>query len=180
MGPIGHLALGLAAKPAAPRVPLLVLILATEALDLLTLAFLAIGIEKYGVTHTDFSQGLVMESPASIAWSPSLIMALVWSSLAAAIAFLIFRDRRAGAIIGLLVFSHWVLDFIAHPRELPLLLGGSQMLGLCLWCSGPGLVTAGILEFALLAGGLAIYVVHRRTHPRPMGGRQDLLNRSGT
>jgi len=174
MGPIGHLALGLAAKPAAPRVPLLVLILATEALDLLTLAFLAIGLEKYGVTHTDLSQGLVMVSPASIAWSHGLAMALVWSSLAAAIAFLIFRDRRAGAIIGLLVFSHWVLDFIVHPQELPLLLGGSQMLGLCLWCSGPGLVIAGILEFALLAGGLAIYVVHRKTHARHTGSSQDL------
>jgi len=174
MGPIGHLALGLAAKPAAPRVPLLVLLLATEALDLLTLAFLAIGLEKYGVTHTDLSQGLVMVSPASIAWSHGLAMALVWSSLAAAIAFLAFRDRRAGVIVGLLVFSHWVLDLIVHPAELPLLLGGSQMLGLCLWCSGPGLVIAGILEFALLAAGLATYVVHRKTHTRPTGGSQDL------
>jgi membrane-bound metal-dependent hydrolase YbcI (DUF457 family) len=146
--------------------------LATEALDLLTLAFLAIGIEKFGVTHIDISEGLVMVSPASIAWSHSLIMALVWSSLAAAIAFLAFRDRRAGSIVGLLVFSHWVLDFIVHPQELPLLFGGSQMLGLCLWCSGPGLVIAGVLEFALLAGGLAIYVVHRKTQARRTGGSQ--------
>ena len=172
MGPMGHSAHGLAARPAAPRIPLLVLVLATEAIGLLTLAFLAMGIEKFGVTQADLSQGLVMISPASIAWSHGLIAALPWSSLAAAIAFLAVRDRRAGAIVGLLAFSHWVLDFIVHPQELPLLLGGSRMLGLCLWCSCPGLVIAGVLEFALFACGLAIYVVYRKMHARPTGGSQ--------
>ena len=174
MGPIGHLAVGLAAKPAAPRVPLLVLILATEVLDLLTLAFLATGVERLGITRTELSHGLTMVSPAAIPWSHGLVMSLVWSALAVGIAFLAFRDRRASAIVGLLVFSHWVLDLLVHPQELPLFLAGSTKLGLCLWCSGPGLIISGILEFALLAAGVAIYVVHRKRHPRTIANTPHL------
>ena len=174
MGPIGHIAIGLAAKPAAPRVPLLVLILATQVLDLLTLALLATGVERLGVTQTDLSQGIVMLSPASIPWSHGLFMSLLWSGLAAGIAFRVFRDRHASAIVGLLVFSHWLLDFIVHPKELPLLFAGSPKLGLCLWCSSSGLIISGILEFALLAAGLAIYVVHRKRQSEPTGSTPGL------
>ena len=100
MGPIGHLAIGLAAKPAAPRVPLVVLILATQVLDLLTLAFLATGVERLGVTQTDLSQGLVMLSPASIPWSHGLFMSLLWSALAAGIAFRVFRDLAQARLLA--------------------------------------------------------------------------------
>ena len=81
---------------------------------------------------------------------------------AAAIAFLIYRERRTAGIIGLVVFSHWVLDFIVHPPDLPLFLDDSPMVGLGLWTTRPGLVIAFILEFALLAGGIAIYTSANR------------------
>jgi hypothetical protein len=45
MGPIGHFAVGLAAKPVAPKVPLGVLFLATWLLDVLAIAFGFAGIE---------------------------------------------------------------------------------------------------------------------------------------
>ena len=162
MGPIGHLAIGLAAKPAAPRVPLAVLLLATEVLDLLSFAFLAIGLEDVGASHTSLDQGVTVLSPASIPWSHGLLMSVVWSVAAAAVAFLIFRQGRASSIIGLLVFSHWVLDFIVHPGDLPLLFAGSPTVGLCLWCSGPGLIISGIVEVALVAGGLGIYIAGKK------------------
>jgi hypothetical protein len=44
MGPPGHIAIAFAAKPAAPKAPLWVLIVATEVLDLLAFAFIALGI----------------------------------------------------------------------------------------------------------------------------------------
>jgi len=156
MGPLGHFAVGLAAKPAAPKVPLWVLLLAAEVLDLLWLGFQAAGLESFGISRVSFHQGLVMSSLSSIPWSHGLFMSVVWSAAAAAIAFLIFRNRRAGGLIGLVVFSHWVLDFIVHPPELPLLFKGSPMLGLGLWTSGPGLIAAGILEIGLFAGGMAM------------------------
>jgi hypothetical protein len=162
MGPPGHLAIAFAAKPAAQKVPLWVLLLATEFLDLLTYGFYAFGFEDFGVSHTDLAQGVTMIVPASIPWSHGLFMSVIWSLLAAMIAFLFFRERRASIIVGLTVFSHWVLDFIVHPPELPLLFRGSPLVGLGLWTSGPGLIISGILEIGMLAGGIAIYMVTRK------------------
>jgi hypothetical protein len=158
MGPPGHLAIGLAAKSAAPKAPLWVLLLASEVLDLLCFGFVAIGIEKLGVSHTDLSRGLTVLAPASIPWSHGLFMSIVWSVVAAAIAYAFYRDHRTAAIVGLAVFSHWMLDFIVHPGELPLLFIGSPMVGLGLWTTGPGLILSGILEIALLTSGVALYL----------------------
>jgi len=44
VGPPGHFGIGLAAKPAAPKAPLWVLLVATEVPDLLYFAFHAAGI----------------------------------------------------------------------------------------------------------------------------------------
>ena len=104
-------------------------------------------------------------TPASVPWSHGLLMSIVWSVLAGAIAYLFYRDRRTGIVVGLLVFSHWVLDLIVHLPDLPLLLDGSPLVGFGLWGSGPGLVISGILELVLLAGGVAIYLVTRKRRP---------------
>jgi hypothetical protein len=162
MGPPGHFAVGLAVKPAAPKVPLVFLLLATEVLDLLSFGFQAAGIEDFGVSQTDINQGVRVLSLASIPWSHGLFMSIVWSVLAAAIAFFIYWERRTSTIIGLVVFSHWVLDFIVHLPDLPLLFNGSPLVGLGLWSSGPGLIISGILEVALLVGGIAIYLQTRK------------------
>jgi hypothetical protein len=161
MGP-AHFAIAFAVKPAAPKVPLGVLLVAAEVIDLLCFGFIALGIENAGVSRTDISQGVSVISPASVPWSHGLFMSVVWSLAAAAVAFLVYRQRRASAVVGLVVFSHWVLDFIVHPPDLPLLFGGSPMVGLGLWTSGPGLILSGLLEVALLAGGVAIYAVARK------------------
>ena len=162
MGPPGHLGIGFAAKRVAPKASIWVLLVATEVLDLLSFGFEALGIEEFGVTQTDASQGLTLLVPGSIPWSHGLFMSLVWSVVAGVIAYLIYRDRRTGTVVGLLVFSHWVLDFIVHLPDLPLLFDGSPLVGLGLWGSGPGLIISGILEVVLLAGGAAIYVVTRK------------------
>jgi hypothetical protein len=162
MGPPGHLGIGFAAKSAAPKAPLWVLLVATETLDLLSFLFMAVGIESMGVTTADLNRGIQILTPASIAWSHGLLMSVVWSVLAGAIAYLFYRDRRTGIVVGLLVLSHWVLDLIVHLPDLPLLFDGSPLLGLGLWGSGPGLVISGILELVLLAGGVAIYMTTRK------------------
>ena len=161
MGPPGHFAIALAAKPTAQKAPLWVLLIASEVLDLLNFGFLATSIENSGVSRTDISQGVAVLSPSFIPWSHGLFMSVVWSLVAAAIAFFIYQDRRASSVIGLVVLSHWALDFIVHPPELPLLFGGSPTVGLGLWASGPGLIISGILVLVLLTGGIAIYLVAR-------------------
>jgi membrane-bound metal-dependent hydrolase YbcI (DUF457 family) len=158
MSPLGHLAIGFAAKPIAPIAPLWALLLASEVPDLLFFGFEAAGIEYQAVTQTDLNQGLQIINPGSNPWSHGFFMAAVWAILVAGIAFLFFRNRRTSIVLGLMVFSHWILDFIVHPPELPLLLDGSPLVGFGLWSSGFGLIISVILEVVLLAVGIAIYL----------------------
>jgi hypothetical protein len=97
----GHIGVGLAAKRVAPKAPLGVLLLAATVIDTLCGVFVITGIE-----------GIDASGTSSIPWSHGLFMAVVWSIVGYAVAFLLSRDRRTGIIVGLLVFSHWVLDFL--------------------------------------------------------------------
>jgi hypothetical protein len=162
MGPPGHFAIGFAAKPGAPAVPIWVLLLASWFLDVLSFVFEAIGLEKFAVTQTDFVHGVQTLVPGSVPYSHGLFMSIIWSILFGALAYIFFRNVRISIILGLVVFSHWILDFIVHIQDLPLFLEGSPLLGLGLWGSGPGLIASIILEFTLLAGGLTIYLVFRK------------------
>ena len=142
MGPPGHFAIALAARPKAP---VWLLLVASEVLDLLAFAFMAIGIEH-------------AEPEPSFAWSHGLFMSVVWSVVAGGITLFFFRSRRTSLVIGLLVFSHWILDFISHTPDLPLLFNGSPLVGLGLESS---ILVGVILEFSMLAGGIAIYLLTR-------------------
>ncbi len=152
MGP-GHLAVGLAAKRAAPRTSLIILLVASELIDLLCFAFIFAGLERS-------SEQL---SLSYIPWSHSLFMAVVWSIAASTIIYVFSRDRRTSIVIGLVVFSHWILDFIAHDPDLPLFFGNSPLVGLGLeWThTANGLIVhyaqGLIVEIGLLIGGFIIY-----------------------
>jgi hypothetical protein len=63
-------------------------------------------------------------------------------------------------IIGVAVFSHWLLDLIAHPRDLAIY-DNTWKVGFGLWnYRDPEFA----LEIAMLAGGIALYLV-RNTMP---------------
>jgi membrane-bound metal-dependent hydrolase YbcI (DUF457 family) len=161
MSGIGHLAVGLAAKPAAPQVPLWALLVAGETNELLYFLFTAVGIEnKAGITIS-FTQGVRYLTSGSNPWSHGLFMSLVWSVAAAAITYLFFRQRRTAGVIGLVVFSHWVLDFLMHAN-LTLFFDGSPLIGLGLENSGPGFIFMTVLDLVLIVGGLAIYLNSRK------------------
>jgi hypothetical protein len=115
---IGHFAVGLAAKPFAPKVSVGTLVLAGCLPDLVWLPFLLAGMErvaiKPGITaanHLDLVE---------IAFSHSLLMDFVWAALLAAGYYAWRRDRRAAWILFALVLSHWLLDFISHRPDMPL------------------------------------------------------------
>jgi hypothetical protein len=65
MGP-GHLGVAFAAKTVTPKVPLWVLLAASEALDGLCFGLMAVGVEHGGATQVDLSHGLRVLTPASI------------------------------------------------------------------------------------------------------------------
>ncbi len=153
---IGHFAVGFAAKRVAPRTSLTVLLTAAVFLDLLWPIFLLLGIEQVRIRpgDTPFTPLEFVSYP----WSHSLLMALVWSGIVA----VLYRMRTAyvvGAVwTGILVFSHWVLDFVSHRADLPLYPGGPKV-GLGLWNS----VTAtAVTEITMFVAGLAIYLATTR------------------
>jgi hypothetical protein len=162
MGPPGHFGIGFAAKSTALNAPLWVYLLASETLDLLSFVLEAVGIEKFAVSEMDFKEGIRILVPGSVPWSHGLFMSVVWSVLFAAIAYLVYKDRKTSAVLGLVVFSHWVLDFIVHPPDLHLLFNDSLEVGLGLWASGPGFIASIILELFLFAAGITIYGISRR------------------
>ena len=162
MGPPGHFGVALAAKPLVPTVPLWALLVASEALDLLSFGFISFGLETMAVSKIDFHQGVQTITPGSVPWSHGLFMSGVWSVIFAALAYLIVKNWKASMIVGLVTFSHWILDFIVHSPDLTIFLHNSPELGLGLWTSGPGFILSMFLELVLLTGGIVIYWVARK------------------
>jgi hypothetical protein len=156
MAGLAHVGVGLAAKRFAPNVPLGVLLVGAYAIDIVWGVCVVAGVEHFS------GSGEATTSP----WSHGLLMAVVWSGLAAVIAQRCCRNRRTSVIIGLLVFSHWVVDFISHPMTavfpgntgLPLLFEGSPTVGLGVWSTQLG-VSVG--EYGTLLAGLVIYILTR-------------------
>jgi len=161
MSGIGHLAAGFAAKPAAPQASLWVLLAASEANELLYFFFTAVGIEQKADITMSFTEGVRHLSSGSNPWSHGFFMSIVWSVAAAAIAYLFYRQRRTAGVIGLVVFSHWVLDFLMHSN-LPLFFGESPLVGIGLENSGPGFIFMTALDLVLLTSAMAIYFITRK------------------
>ena len=156
MAGIAHMGVGLAAKRFAPDVPVGVLMVSAFAIDIVWGAGFVVGLDHLSQT----------DQAAAFPWSHSLLMAVVWSGIAALLAQRFYRSRRTSIIIGLVVFSHWIVDFISHPMTaimpnatgLPLAFEGSPVVGLGVW-STP--LAVGVGESVLLIGGLVIYLLTR-------------------
>ena len=160
MSGIGHLAAGFVAKPAAPKVPLWLLLAAGETNDLLYFLFTSTGLEPKVTLTMDFEHGIRHLTPVINPWSHGLFMSIVWSVLIAGITYLFCHNRRTAAVTGLVVFSHWVLDFLMHSN-LPLFFANSPTVGLGLENSGPGFIFMTILDLILVSGGIAVYLLTR-------------------
>lgn len=147
---VGHLALPLAAKRLAPTVNLGWLVAGGTALDLVWPILVIAGVEQVRIAPgaTAFTP-LVFES---YPWSHSLIMAVVWGGVLAALATWSGVPKSAAPLLVGLVVSHWVLDFITHAPDMPILPFAGPRLGLALWNSIPGtLVVEGLLWVSCIA-----------------------------
>lgn len=150
---LGHYAVALAAKKAVPKISLGTLFVAAQFVDLLWPLFLLLGLE-----HVRIDPGNTAVTPLDFYDYPithSLIGAVGWSVLLGGVFYALRREIRSALIIGAVVFSHWLLDFITHRPDLPLGLGGEQMFGLGLWNSFAGTL---IVEVGFFAGGIALYL----------------------
>ena len=155
---VGHYSVAFAAKSERNRIPLWVLFIAVQFLDYIWATLVLLGIEKLRVIK-GFTAGSMIDSYFH-PYSHSLIAAIAWSAVAALVykrlcSWLGYPYRKSAAlIVGLAVFSHWILDFIAHPRDLAIY-DNRWKVGLGLW-NYRGLEFG--LEIALLGGGIILYL----------------------
>ncbi len=150
---VGHYGVSFAAKSRTGSVPLWVLFIAVQLLDVAWAPLVLLGVEKARIVP-----GITASNAFDLYYMPythSLVAALVWSGGAFAIYLLTMRS--SGTVGALLVagavFSHWVLDFLVHRPDLPIY-DNTARVGLGLWNLPP---LAFGLEAAMLFGGMWLY-----------------------
>ena len=149
MPALAHIGIGLAAKRFFPKIPLWALLISVMAIDILAGIFIFVTWVSHG-----------------------LFMAIIWSIIAMLITAL-FRVRLNSRIwnlevlyislsIGLLVFSHWVLDFIGWPMSaidpnatvVPILFDDEVNIGLGVYSTWFGAL---LMDIGVFVVGLAVY-----------------------
>ena len=146
---IGHFAAGFASKRIAPRPSLSWLFVACQWPDLLWPILCLVGMEHFRIAPGDtaFTPLAFDYYP----WSHSLLMDVLWG-VALGLLYLARRgDKRGAMMIGALVLSHWVLDWVTHRPDMPILPNNDHLVGLGLWNSVVGtIVVETLMYFAAL------------------------------
>jgi hypothetical protein len=157
---LGHVAVGLAAKRAVPRVSLTVLVLAAQLADVIWPVLVGLGIEQVAIEPANTR--VTPLNFISYPYSHSLITLVLW---AGAFAYVFGRSRGplAVPVLAALVVSHWVLDVVTHRPDMPIVPFGGPKVGFGLWNSVPATMVA---EFAMYGAGLWIYLAATRARDR--------------
>jgi hypothetical protein len=148
----GHYSFSFAGKSAERRIPLWLLFLAVQWIDVMWSIFVLLGIEKVRIVP-----GITASNALDLYYMPythSLLGVLCWSALAYVVCQLVpsLRGKRTGLIVAGAVFSHWILDLIVHRPDLALYDSVGKM-GFGLW-NYRGAAFA--LEMAVLFSGAAM------------------------
>lgn len=155
---VGHYSVAFAVKTERNKIPLWVLFIAVQFLDYIWATLVLLGIEKVRVIK-GFTAGSMLDSYYH-PYSHSLIAAIIWSGVAAIgykplCSWLGYSySKSAALIVGVAVFSHWILDLIAHPRDLAIY-DNTWKVGFGLWnYRDPEFA----LEIGLLGLGIVLYL----------------------
>jgi hypothetical protein len=151
---VGHYSASFLAKSLQKTIPLWLLFLAVQLVDILWAIFVLLGIEKVRIVP-----GITASNALDLYYMPfthSLAGAIFWSALAFRLCqfFPSLRGWRIGLLVGGGVFSHWVLDVIVHRPDLALY-DNTLKMGLGLWNYR---TSAFILEVAVLIAGAILYL----------------------
>lgn len=157
---IGHYAAAFAAKAIEPRAPLWTYIAAAQLVDIGWAALVIGGVEQVRIDPSLAGTPLDLHH---MPWTHSLPAAVVWSLAAALLSGAVLKlPRRAALAIGLVVFSHWLLDLLVHRPDLALWPGG-QKVGFALWDMP---VLEATVEMGLLGLAAAAWTARRPAHAR--------------
>jgi hypothetical protein len=155
---VGHYSVAFAARSEKNRIPLWVLFVAVQFLDYIWATLVLLGIEKLRVIK-GFTAGSMLDSYFH-PYSHSLVAAILWSTVAAIgykplCGWLGYSYKKSAALlVGAAVFSHWILDLIAHPRDLAIY-DNTWKVGFGLWNHRDPEFA---LEIGLLGVGIILYL----------------------
>lgn len=161
----GHYGPSLAIRAVRPQVPLWLLFVAAQLVDIAWATLVLAGVEKVRIVP-----GFMAASPLDLYYMPythSLVAAGLWSLGLAVACKGLFRSWAwgAAAAVGVVVASHWFLDLVVHRPDLPLYDNAAKV-GFGLWNF---LVLSFAVEALVLGAGLWPYL--RRTRPVSAVGR---------
>ncbi len=150
----GHVGAALAIGRAERRVNVGAFIFAALLLDVVLWLLVLLGWESITIPPNFAS---AHQPEFVFPYSHGLLASTAWSALAGVAIFIWYPQpkkarSRAAALVGMAVFSHWLLDALVHVPELPLSGASSMKVGLGLWQSMP---VALVAEALILVVGLA-------------------------
>lgn len=128
---LGHYAIGFSGKKIDKGPSLGTMFMAVQWLDLLWPVLVLTGVERVSI-----DPGNTVMTPLNFEyypWSHSMLMALVWGVLFFVVYYLRTKNTRGALLLLLLVFSHWVLDWITHRPDLQFTPFSEARTGLGLW-----------------------------------------------
>jgi hypothetical protein len=152
---VGHYGPSFAIKAIRPAIPMWLVFIAVQLVDVAWSVLVLLGIEKVRIVP-----GITASNPLDLYYMPythSLVAAVLWAVAAIVLCRPGLRHWSAAAWIGAAVFSHWILDVLVHRPDLPLY-GDAMKVGLGIW-NYPAIALS--LEALLLFGGMIMYL--RRT-----------------
>ena len=154
---VGHYGPSFGIKAIRPAIPLWLLFVAVQLVDVAWAVLVILGIEKVRIVP-----GITASNPLDLYYMPythSLVAAVLWAVATVVLCkpWLGVRKWSAAAWVGGAVFSHWVLDFLVHRPDLSLY-DDTMKVGLGLW-NYPAIALS--LEALFLFGGMIMYL--RRT-----------------
>jgi hypothetical protein len=151
---IGHFGAGLAAKGIDRKPSLGTSLMAAQFVDLLWPVLLLLGIESVKI-----EPGVTVVTPLNFVYYPfthSLFSGIFWGIGFGVVYYLLKMDIRSSLLLGALVVSHWVLDYIVHRADLPIVPWSDFKAGLGLWNSMPLTI---IIEGLIFIAGAGIYLI---------------------
>lgn len=128
---IGHFAPAFAAAAVSKRAPGLgTLFIGAQLVDWAFFTFAIFGVERMRIDPQ--ATVMVPYDLYHMPYTHSLLGAGVWAVIFGLLVFAAMRELVAGMLAGMVVLSHWLLDWLAHRPDLTLA-GGKTTYGLGLW-----------------------------------------------
>lgn len=159
---VGHYGPSFVIKAGEKSIPLWLLFVAVQFIDVLWGVFVLVGIERVRIVP-----GITATSPLDLYYMPythSLVAAALWAGVVGIGYRLVRRSGKiaAAVLVGAAVFSHWILDLIVHRPDLALYDDTAKV--------GFGIWNYPALAFSLEVGMLFIGIILYLRSVRPLAG----------